>query len=183
MAGATVLDTASRDRGSDMTRSSRVEGSFLRVDRLPGGQRRLVRELAIEFDDDLDIPAGTYQGFDVVDGRTRITVPPCFVTDFSSIPAFARPFYRFNTVDLAGVCHDWAYRMGVDRKLADRCWRIVATSGDASVGPTKGRLGYLALRLGGRPAYRGNREKREAGTVCDPQVGDPCRCQPCGDGG
>lgn len=111
------------------------------------------------------------RGFDVVDGSTRVIVPSCFVTDFSSIPAFARALYRCSTVDLAGVCHDGAYRMGVDRKTADRCWEIVATSGDTCVGATQGRLGYQALRLGGRWAYRGIRSKREGGIITDPQTG------------
>jgi hypothetical protein len=164
-----------------MTTAKRVGGSFLRVDRLPSGQRRLVRELVMDLGVDVGIPAGQYDGFDVVDGSTRITVPPCFATDFSSIPAFARAFYRFSTVDLAGVCHDWAYRMGVDRKAADRCWQIVATSGQASVSPMLGRIGYLALRIGGGLAYKGNAEKREAGNIVDPQIGEPCTCQPCGE--
>ena len=164
-----------------MTTSRRVEGSFLRVDRLPSGQRRLVRDLQIDLGVNLGIPAGQHQGFDLVGGFTRITVPHCFVTDFSSIPPFARSLYRFSSVDLAGVCHDWAYRMGVDRKQADRCWEIVATSGQASVGTGAGRLGYLALRLGGRSAYRGNRSKRLGGIIFDTQIGEPCTCQPCGD--
>lgn len=62
-------------------------------------------------------------------------------------------------------------RMGGDRKTADRCWEIVATSGDACVGATQGRLGYQALRLGGRWAYRGIRSKREGGIITDPQTG------------
>ncbi|MEM1336087.1 MAG: hypothetical protein AAGG08_21780, partial [Actinomycetota bacterium] len=82
-----------------------------------------------------------------------------------SIPAPARIFYRFSSVDLAGVCHDWAYRIGVDRRKADRCWRIIATRGEVRVGTTLGWLGYLALRIGGGFAYRSNREKRLAGDL------------------
>lgn len=164
-----------------MTTARRVHGSFLRVDRLESGRRRLVRDLAIDLGIDVGIPAGQHRGFDVVDGTTRITVPHCFVTDFSSIPAFARSLYRFSSVDLAGVCHDWAYRMGVDRKRADRCWEIVATSGQARVSTALGRLGYLSLRAGGRWAYRGNAKKREDGDIVDRQTGGPCTCQPCGD--
>lgn len=162
-----------------MTTATLVPGSLLRVDRLSSGERRLVRDLVVDLGVDIGIPAGTFQGFDVVDGTTRITVPYCFVTDFSSIPAFARMFYRFSTVDLAGVCHDWAYRVGVDRKDADRCWEIVATSGEACVGRTQGRVGYVALRLFGRWAYDGNRRKREEGNIVDPRTGPPCTSQPC----
>jgi hypothetical protein len=156
----------------------------LRVDRLPSGHRRLVRPVVFHFDDDVGIPLGTADGFDVEDGRTKITVPACFVTDFSSIPAPARMLYRFSSVDLAGVCHDWAYRMGVNRRLADQCWMIVARSGetrDARIGPVRGWLGYAALRLFGHWAYNGNRDKRERNEICDPVVGEPCTCQPCGD--
>ena len=73
--------------------------------------------------------------------------------------------------------------MGVDRKHADRCWLIVATSGEARLGTVAGRVGYMALRLFGWWAYRGNRQKRLGGIIVDTQVGTPCTCQPCGDAG
>jgi len=166
-----------------MISSRRPDGSFLRVDRISSGDRRLVREVVFVFDDDVGIPGGEYDGFEVENGCTKVTIPPCFVTDFSSIPAPARVLYRFSSVDLAGVCHDWAYRMGVNRRVADKCWMIVARSGDASVGAVRGRLGYLALRVGGWPAYNSNRKKRKRQVICDPLVGEPCRCQPCAPAG
>ena len=91
-----------------MITSRRPEDSFLRVDRISSGDRRLVREVVFVFDGDVGIPGGVHDGFEVEDGCTKVTVPPCFVTDFSSIPAPARVLYRFSSVDLAGVCHDWA---------------------------------------------------------------------------
>ncbi len=53
------------------------------------------------------------------DTVTSVDVPAGFQTDYSSIPWFARALYRFDTVDLAGVCHDLAYFDGVPRAAAD----------------------------------------------------------------
>ena len=57
------------------------------------------------------------------------------------------------SVDLAGCCHDLAYRVGVPRKTADKIWLIVATSGTRRVGWFRGRLGWLGLRIGAKLAY------------------------------
>ncbi len=127
----------------------------LRVDRLDSGDRRLVRDLVIDLGVDGGLGDGEYPCFTVsADGsRTIITVPAGFETDFSSIPSFARPLYRFDSVDLAGCCHDLAYRVGVPRDVADEIWRIVAMSGDRRVGRIRGRLGWLGLRLFAKFAY------------------------------
>jgi len=83
-----------------------------------------------------------------------VTVPRCFETDFSSIPALARPWFRFDAVDLAGCCHDLAYRVRVPRREADKIWQIVATSGNRHVSGPRGWLGWLGLRIGGWAAYK-----------------------------
>jgi hypothetical protein len=85
---------------------------------------------------------------------TIVTVPEGFETDFSSIPALARPLFRFDAVDLAGCCHDLAYQIGIPRDTADRIWRIVAGSGDRHVGKVRGSMGWIALRLFGGFAYK-----------------------------
>jgi hypothetical protein len=85
---------------------------------------------------------------------TIVTVPEGFETDFSSIPALARPLFRFDSVDLAGCCHDLAYQIGIPRNTADRIWRIVARSGDRHVGNVRGSMGWIALRLFGGFAYK-----------------------------
>jgi len=128
----------------------------LRVDRLESGDRQLVRDLVIDLGVDVGVGDGDYAGFTMsVDGSTTIvTVPAGFETDFSSIPAFARPLYRFDSVDLAGCCHDLAYRVGVPRDVADKIWQIVARSGKRRVGRIRGWLGWLALRLFAGFAYR-----------------------------
>lgn len=137
-----------------MTTATRVS-DLLRVDRLDTGERRLVRDLVIDLGVDVGAEDGTYPGFTVSgDGNTVVTVPAGFVTDFSSIPSWARFLYRFDTVDLAGCCHDLAYRVGVPRHVSDDVWLIVATSGTSRVGGLRGRLGWLGLRIGGKFAYR-----------------------------
>ncbi len=128
----------------------------LRVDRLDSGNRRLVRDLVIDLCVDLGLGGGQYPGFTMSDdgSTTIVTVPAGFETDFSSIPSLARPIFRFDSVDLAGCCHDLAYRVGVPRDVADKIWLIVATSGERRVGRIRGRLGWLALRLFGKFAYK-----------------------------
>jgi hypothetical protein len=136
-----------------MTTARRVS-DLLRVDRLDTGDRRLVRDLVIDLG--VDVGLGTeYRCFTMsASGATTIvTVPEGFETDFSSIPALARPLYRFDSVDLAGCCHDLAYRIGIPRDTADRVWRIVATSGDRHVGKTRGWMGWASLRLFASFAY------------------------------
>ena len=136
----------------------------LQVERVEDGRRKLLRNLVIHLDRNLgvDEPPGFLvarhrkAGIDV----TQVTVPTNFKTDFSSIPRFARGMYRFDSVDLAGCCHDYAYFIGIPRKQADEIWRLVAISGKPQVKGWKGRLGYLALRLGGKRAYKGHAKKR-----------------------
>jgi hypothetical protein len=135
--------------------TARRVSEVMRVDRLDSGQRRLVRDLVIDLGVTLDIPPDEYEGFTRSQaGTTVVTVPEGFETDFSSVPAFARALYRFDSIDLAGCCHDRAYQVGVPRSAADRVWKIVATSGRRRVGKLRGWLGWLGLRVGGGFAYR-----------------------------
>lgn len=143
----------------------RVSGP-LQVERLEDGDRKLLRDLVIQLGRDLELGA-RHTGFVVAPHRetgtdiTEATVPEGFTTDFSSIPGPARALYRFDSVDLAGCCHDYAYFVGVPRQAADEIWRLVAISGKRHVSGWKGRLGYLALRAGGWWAY-GNHAKKRA---------------------
>lgn len=138
-----------------MAEAERVS-EVLRVDRLDSGMRRLVRDLVIDIGANLGLGETDYAGFTLSASPTTtiVTVPEGFETDFSSVPAFARMLYRFDSVDLAGCCHDLAYRIGVPRDVADEIWRLVAVSGEQRVGRFRGRLGWIGLRLGARYAYR-----------------------------
>ena len=156
-----------------MTTGQRTS-ALLRVDRLPSGQRQLVRDLVIDLGENLRLGDGEYTGFTVSDeGNTVVTVPTCFVTDFSSIPGPARPFFRFDKVDLAGCCHDLAYRVGVPRGKADRIWKIVATSGTRHVSKFRGYSGWLGLRIGASFAYKptGDPFKRKDSSDVDDRDG------------
>jgi len=133
---------------------AKVIGEPLRTDRLHDGRRQLVRELVVDIGEDLPIHA---DGFKVRATPRRIIahVPKGFDTDYSSVPALARPVMgRWDRHDIAGVVHDFAYRRGVRRVLADRVWWIIARSGNRRLGPVRGFLGWTGLRLGGWLAYR-----------------------------
>ena len=127
----------------------------LRTDRLESGRRRLARDLVLDLGVRLEGVGDEHAPWlALAEGGTHVvTVPTDFVTDFSSIPGFARWAYRFDKVDLAGCCHDLAYRIGVPRDAADELWRIVATSGERKVSGLGGRIGWLGLRVGGWYAY------------------------------
>lgn len=148
-----------------MTMAKRISGP-LRVERLNNGKRMLLRDLKIDLMVNLDLGSDRYDGFSESEqGTTVVTVPEGFVTDFSSIPGWARWLYRFDSVDLAGCCHDWGYWVGVPRGPADEIWRLVARSGEsheARATGWKARLGWIALRLGGGAAYK-DHEVRRAG--------------------
>jgi hypothetical protein len=141
--------------------AERISGP-LQVERLDDGRRKLLRELVIDLGVDLGLGDDKYPGFSMsAGGHTIVTVPAGFVTDFSSIPTFARAFFRFDSVDLAGCCHDFAYFVGVPRSAADEVWRIVAISGTRHVGEGRGRAGWIALRVGGWVAYRNHKKRRK----------------------
>ena len=123
--------------------------------RTPEGRRVLLEPLVV----DLGVLEFSLHEFPSVAmsemGATVITVPAGFDTDFSSIPvALAWVLGDWRKYDLAGVVHDWLYRIGADRLVADRVWRRVARSGDFAVGPVRGFLGWAGLRVGGWVAYR-----------------------------
>jgi hypothetical protein len=143
-----------------MATARRLSGP-LQVERLDNGRRKLLRDLVIDLGEDLGLGDQKYDGFTLSpDGDTIITVPKDFVTDFSSIPSLARSLYRFDSVDLAGCCHDHSYYVGAPRDVADEIWRIVAMSGAKRVGKVRGRMGWLALRIGGWLAYRRHANRR-----------------------
>ncbi len=121
-----------------------------------------MRDLVIDIGQPVPLGTFTHEDVKIVNGNPRITVPECFVTDFSSVPKIFRPLYLSSSVDLAGCVHDRAYRIQTPRKAADQMWEIVATSGATRrnrIGPVRGRLGYWALRTFGIWAYRSNAKK------------------------
>jgi len=92
-------------------------------------------------------------------------VPNGFVTDFASIP---RPLWsilpRWARYGNAAVVHDFSYWFQKhDRKTADLA--MVEGMKDLGVGALARNSIYLFLRIFGGFAWRGNRKKREAGTI------------------
>lgn len=122
------------------------------------GRRVLQRELVVDVGLPLEIRHRDFDGFDV-SGRitTLVTVPRGFDHDGSSIPPWAGAIMGDEDgYEVAGVCHDYAYRVQLPRTEADRMWWIVARSSGpkGQVGPVRGFLGWAALRLFGWAAYR-----------------------------
>ena len=112
----------------------------LQTERLPNGNRMLIRDLEVGLGD-----------------GTEIKVPSGFETDFSSIPRCARSFIRWSRVDVAGVVHDflyWCPRKDISRKRSDAIWREVAGAGEHHANWLQQWLGWTGLRLGGWRAHR-----------------------------
>ncbi len=100
--------------------------------RLPSGRRKLIKALTVT------VPA--YQEF---------VIPAGFITDYSSIPAFARIVVRWSKVDVAGVVHDYLYaNQFLSRKDSDKIWYIIAISGNGA-NRVQAKLCYWGLRVGG----------------------------------
>jgi hypothetical protein len=127
------------------------------------GRRRLLRAFDVDLGERV-MEDASYDGVSASrSGTTVISVPEGFDTDFSSIPALGRWFMgRWDRHDIAGVIHDYLYRIGVPRRAADRAWRIVAEAGTRNVGAVRGFLGWAGLRIGGWVAYRKRAQEREA---------------------
>lgn len=143
-----------------MERAKRISGR-LQVERMDDGCRVLLRDLSIDLKTTLELGDFVHRHITTQPtAHTVVTVPEGFETDFSSIPGFARALYRFDSVDLAGCCHDYGYYIGMPRKAADEVWRLVAISGERRIDRVRGRLGWLALRVGGWFAYRSHARRR-----------------------
>ena len=108
----------------------------LRTRRLDNGKRQLLRPLVVR------VTVGE-------DQRT-IVIPAGFDTDYSSIPVFLHWFVHWSRVDMAGVIHDWLYRVGgMNRKEADLIWRDVALTGARRASKFQAQGCYVVgLRIG-----------------------------------
>jgi hypothetical protein len=86
---------------------------------------------------------------------TAIVVPKGFDYDGASIPWWSAPIMGAKeNYEIAGCLHDALYRWQAPRDLADYVFWLVARSGHKRVGPVRAYLGWAALRVGGRFAYR-----------------------------
>ena len=121
----------------------------LQIERLPNGNRKLIRNLVVKLDD-----------------GTTITVPRGFETDFSSIPCVAQCFLHWSRVDIAGVVHDflyWCPQEGISKERADAVWKELAGAGQHHANGLQRCCGFVGLRLFGGSAFRKAREAHEAG--------------------
>ena len=116
----------------------------LQTERLSNGKRVLLRPLKVKLED-----------------GTIYTVPEGFVTDFSSVPALARPLICWSKVDIAGVVHDylyWCRHADVTRRHADAVWRELAGAGTHSLSTPTKWLAWGGLFLGGWWSHRKARQ-------------------------
>ena len=87
-------------------------------------------------------------------GKVKIQVPIGFVTDFASIPRFARIIIpKLGRFTKSSVVHDYLYQHGsLTRKQADLCFR----DGMKELGVSKFRYTamYIAVRVFGSFAWK-----------------------------
>lgn len=119
----------------------------LRTMRISDGKRLLLRPLVVRVT--------------VGEGQRTIVIPAGFDTDYSSIPVALHWFVHWSKVDMAGVIHDWLYRVGgMDRKEADLIWRDVALTGDHRASKFQAQACYVVgLRIGARLSWCRYRRK------------------------
>jgi hypothetical protein len=130
------------------------------------GRRILLRELVVSLGIPISELERIHPSVRVAGGTTIMIIPKGFDHDWSSIPTLLKPVMGDDRLyDIAGIVHDWLYRIGIERRVADQVWLHVARSGERHVGPIRGWLGYAGLRLGGWAAYRRIRKQREASPV------------------
>ncbi len=103
--------------------------------------------------------------FDWYSRKSRFTtkIPEGFVTDFASVPLpFRMVLPRWATYGPAAIVHDWLYwDQQICRESADKF--ILEEMEEAGVGIPVQWLIYVALRLGGWFAWRGNRKAKQCG--------------------
>lgn len=89
------------------------------------------------------------------------TVPAGFMTDFASIPWFARWMFRSTGAPYqrAAVMHDWLYSSfyRINRREAD--WQMFWQARQDGTSEVRATLILMALRLGAGPAWRKNRRR------------------------
>lgn len=94
--------------------------------------------------------------------REWIEIPVGFTTDGASVPRWAQELTGWapwaDPQRWAGIVHDWLYsQRGVAKSHADNVFRAVLVSEGA--GRWKRKLMYIAVVLGGGPAYRANQAR------------------------
>ena len=125
-----------------MANSSRLLGQPLMTERLPSGDRRILRQLRVR------VGQGT--------ASESVEIPESFVTDFSSIPWFARFLVDWSKVDIAGVVHDYLYSIDGQqnyrhtRSGADLIWFRVAISGSRRANLLQAGVCWFFIRACGR---------------------------------
>jgi len=130
------------------------------------GRRILLRNLIVSLGIVFPELKNFHASLSVAADTIIVIIPKGFDHDWSSIPTLLKPVMGDDRLyDIAGIVHDWLYRIGVQRRIADQIWRHVARSGERHVGPIRGWLGFAGLRLGGWVAYRQIRKQREASPV------------------
>ena len=156
-----VIVVLSADIGWHYLRGSQnslVQSKRLQTERLSDGRRVLLRDLKVS-----------------LPGYNRdVCVPKGFITDFSSIPFFFRPFLQWSRVDIAGVVHDYLYwcpRKNIGRLRADCIWFTVAGRGCHCATCLQRGLGWIGLLLGGWYSWGQARRARVASR------GRKCECE------
>jgi hypothetical protein len=84
-----------------------------------------------------------------------IAVPLGYITDFSSIPRFARFVVRFDKVDVAGTVHDWLFEAGTlnDLREVNLIWRDIAMYGEYAANKFQAYACWAGLSVGSKPQW------------------------------
>ncbi len=135
-----------------------LAGPPLQTERLPNGQRKLLRELAYEWRGEVyKVPQGFVTDYSSYPVAALYWVVPLSVWQFDLHPLWMLVLTlvpSWHRVDLAGVLHDWAWRSGKLSFLkANLLWLHVAVSGSHAANYFQGAAGFLGLSTFGLVVY------------------------------
>lgn len=103
--------------------------------------------------------------------KLEIVVPETFLTDFASIPDFARALFSpFGRHAKAAVVHDWLYAIGEPglRDVSDRVF--LHAMAELQVDETAREVMFAAVQAGGKKAWK-RAAKDWPNTFADPVTG------------
>lgn len=127
-----------------MKTKSTLSNPPMQTERMPNGDRKLLKELIFE-----------------IEGK-QYRIEKGYITDYSTIPFFGRFVVRWSKVDLAGVLHDWLYEKGsLSKREADKLWRTVARSGKHRANCLQAGICWFGLFIGAWCAWIKHDKSRE----------------------
>ena len=106
-----------------------------------------------------DWPYTVLDDLEFFDGVFRLIVPAGFRYDRASIPKILQRIVGKELLEYAAAVHDYLYRLGYDKDVADRIFYLIARS-NGKIDRFRARMAWRFVQVGGWPSWL--RSKRRA---------------------